>query len=108
MPVDVGFAHASDRLLFAAVLVYALAVLGYAFAFAFGRAGRAAIRAEQDAALRTEAALRRTAGPAAARAAAAQSRVLVGAGAPFDTAGPGSAEPAGPVFADGSTLTAQD
>ncbi len=43
MPVDVGLAHTSDTLLFWTVVCYALAMLGYAAEFAFGR--RAAARA---------------------------------------------------------------
>ncbi len=61
MGVDVGFAHASDRLLFAAVLVYAIAMLAYAGAFAFSRAGRRTVVAE---------------------IAPVRERALVGAGAP--------------------------
>ena len=37
MTVDAGLAQASDRLLFAAVVCYAVAMLGYAAEFAFGR-----------------------------------------------------------------------
>ncbi len=37
MPVDTGLAHTSDTLLFAAVLAYVVAMLGYAAEFAFRR-----------------------------------------------------------------------
>lgn len=40
MPVNLGLAHTSDRLLFLAVVLYALSMLGYASEFAFGRTAR--------------------------------------------------------------------
>jgi cytochrome c-type biogenesis protein CcsB len=83
MPVDVGFARASDWLLFSAVLVYAVAMLGYAAAFAFGRTARLAKAAVQDAEL------------------VGAAPVLVGAGV---GSGTGSGRVSGPIFGDGSSL----
>jgi cytochrome c-type biogenesis protein CcsB len=102
MPVDVGFAHASDRLLFAAVLVYAVAMLAYAAAFAFGRTGRKLAADAEEAELR---AVGRASKTVAAAQSATAERVLVGAGAPLIPDAPReSAAPVGPVFGDGSTL----
>ena len=42
MPVDVGLERLSDNLLFATVICYALAMVGYAAEFAFGRRARRA------------------------------------------------------------------
>jgi cytochrome c-type biogenesis protein CcsB len=102
MPVDVDFAHASDRLLFAAVLVYAVATLVYAAVFAFGRTSRVAK------AIAGEAELRATSEATdGITAAGSISRVLVGAaGLEVGVGGlaPGSMRAGGPVFGDGSTL----
>jgi cytochrome c-type biogenesis protein CcsB len=102
MPVDVGFAHASDWLLFAAVLAYAIAALAYAAAFAFGRTAR---RVKADA---VETALRGS----------EPDRVLVGsagleidgsvADVGADAAARASTSPAGPVFGDGWRLGDDD
>jgi len=77
MPVDQGLVTLSDRLLFAAVLVYAICMLAYAAAFAFGR--RFASPAELATATAYQPSL--------------PERVLVGAGAPI-----------GPIFGDGTSL----
>ncbi len=42
MPVNLGFAHASNAFLIAALLIYSLAVLAFAGDYAFGRPRRAA------------------------------------------------------------------
>jgi len=81
VPVNEAFARASDWLLFAAVLLYAIAMLGYAGAFAFGRTARRARAEVAEQELRAEVS------------------VLVGAGA---------GGPSGPVFGDGSSLTDLD
>jgi cytochrome c-type biogenesis protein CcsB len=100
MPVDVGFAHASDRLLFAAVLIYAVAMLAYAASFAFGRTGRKLAADASDAELRAQRPL--------VREAASSGRVLVTAGGPALADAPTlPPAPVGPVFGDGSTLQAR-
>ncbi|HEV7207786.1 MAG TPA: c-type cytochrome biogenesis protein CcsB [Mycobacteriales bacterium] len=113
MPVDQGLATLSDRLLFAAVLIYALSMLAYAAAFAFGRRFTAAAHSADGA---DGAAYAAAAAPdGVTHAAAAQgatrevrsARVLVGAGGPPLPALPESGAipaPVGPVFGDGSSL----
>lgn len=113
MGVDVGFAHASDWLLFAAVLVYAIATLAYAAAFAFGRTAR---RVKADAA---ETALRGNLDETAALpgdgvTGGITERVLVGSaglevdGSVVDASLRANTSPSGPVFGDGSRLGDDD
>ena len=129
MPVDQGLATLSDRLLFCAVLGYALAMLGYAAVFAFGRrlpatataTAAATAAAPATATATATAGARATTAPGAPEALAASPapgrRVLAGAGGPDRTeqlppAGqpgradlpPGPDQASGPVFGDGSRL----
>ncbi|HVB26407.1 MAG TPA: c-type cytochrome biogenesis protein CcsB, partial [Mycobacteriales bacterium] len=90
VPVDVPLAHFSDRLIFVTVVLYALAMLGYAAEFAFGRRSQGAAEAAGAEQLQ-------------------QARVLVGAGGPeSSTGGSSSTGPSstgyGPVLADGTVL----
>ena len=49
MPVNLSLAHTSDQLFFASILLYALAMLGYAAEFAFGRRDSGALADADDA-----------------------------------------------------------
>ncbi|HEX9040885.1 MAG TPA: hypothetical protein VF838_07620, partial [Trebonia sp.] len=85
MSVNLGFAHASNDFLIAALLIYSVAVVAFAGDYAFGRPRRsAAARAAQPA----EVAQLATVGAAAAAAGTAAADT-----AAADTA----AEPAGPA-----------
>ena len=78
MSVNLGFAHASNDFLIAALLIYSLAVLAFAGDYAFGRPRRAAVKALKP----TEVAQLATVGAATAGAG-----TVTGAGA--ETAEPG-------------------
>ena len=92
MNVNLSLAHDSDRLLFVTVVLYALAMLGYAAEFAFGRpARRAAVH--RDAAIDAEVAATEVPADASELEEAALVTAVAGAG------------PTGPVvLGDGSTV----
>ncbi len=92
MPVNLGLAHDSDRLLFIAVVLYALAMLGYAAEFAFGR--RARVTAD-----RIEVEVAKVEVPADVSALA-----LVGPASGALTTGSVVTAPTGPVLGDGTVL----
>ena len=89
MNVDIGMAHTSDRLFFIAVVLYALAMLGYAAEFAFGRRAGAYAAGENE--LVAEERVPDDASELA----------LVGATA---TSAAATAAPAGPVLGDGTVV----
>jgi cytochrome c-type biogenesis protein CcsB len=101
--INEGLAHISDRLLFIAVVLYAVAMLGYAAEFAFGRCGRASADAIDDVVARTQV------------PADVSELALVGPGSNAATAGatgttvvlpadPAPTAPRGPVLGDGTVV----
>ena len=96
VPVNLGFAHASNDFLIAALLIYSLAVLAFAGDYAFGRPRRAAVSAAKPA----EVAQLATVG-----AAAAGTGTTVEPSEPAesaDSAGPSEGESAGPAVPPGA------
>ena len=85
MPVNLGFAHASNDFLIAALLIYSAAVIAFAGDYAFGRPRRAAAQSAKPA----EVAQLATVGAAAGAVAAAE---LSG---PSGPAGPDEGKPTG-------------
>jgi cytochrome c-type biogenesis protein CcsB len=102
MPVNLGFAHASNDFLIAALLIYSLAVLAFAGDYAFGRPRRAAARAARPAEVAQLAAVgAATAGGATAGGAATLGGAADEASGAEDpsgsrAAGPSAAAPHGP------------
>lgn len=103
MPVDLGLAQTSDRLLLLAVALYAVAMLGYAAEFAFGRGTRASASTTRSSTSTLQASALLT-------SAAAEQRVLVGAGSLSESADPPAVpaavptRPYGPVLGDGTVI----
>ncbi|HEX7354581.1 MAG TPA: c-type cytochrome biogenesis protein CcsB [Mycobacteriales bacterium] len=97
MPVDLNLAHASDQLFFVAIVLYTLAMLGYAAEFAFGRPWAAATREDAE----IEAVVARTAVPADASELEA---ALVGPRTATETVSRPATAPAGPVLGDGRVV----
>lgn len=94
MNVDIGLAHTSDQLFFVAIVLYALAMLGYAAEFAFGR--RATATAAATVADAIEAVVARTAVPADA---SELETALVG-----QRSAAGARSTSGPVLGDGTVV----